>query len=247
MPEGACCCCCDGVQVHMDGARLPNAVEALGVSAADMTWRCGVDTLSLGATKGGTLAAEAVVLFGEATVGGGGGGMVAGSDGHELLALARRRKRAGHELSKSRFVGAQLQAFFGEVGGVRLWERSAAHANSTGAQLGRALLGAAGGAERGAGASPIDVRLQHPLQTNQVFLSVASDGAGRAAVRRLCSRVGAVPWESTDRARLCVRLVTAFDTTPEEIEQAGAALVGSDGDDDDDDDDDDDEHPTTPS
>ncbi len=49
--------------VHMDGARFANAVEFLGCSPADVTWRAGVDVLSFGATKNGALAAEAVVFF----------------------------------------------------------------------------------------------------------------------------------------------------------------------------------------
>ncbi len=52
-----------GVSVHMDGARLANAVVALGCTPAEITWEAGVDVLALGTTKGGTLAAEAVVFF----------------------------------------------------------------------------------------------------------------------------------------------------------------------------------------
>src|SRR5215470_14372800 len=52
-----------GMMVHMDGARFANAVARLGVTPAEATWRAGVDVLSFGATKGGALAAEAVVFF----------------------------------------------------------------------------------------------------------------------------------------------------------------------------------------
>ena len=38
--------------VHMDGARFANALVRLNASPAQMTWRSGVDVLSLGATKG---------------------------------------------------------------------------------------------------------------------------------------------------------------------------------------------------
>src|SRR4029453_5295874 len=55
-----------GLRVHMDGARFANAVAALGCSPADLTWRCGVDVLSLGATKTGAINAEAVIVFDEA-------------------------------------------------------------------------------------------------------------------------------------------------------------------------------------
>ena len=52
-----------GLRVHMDGARFANAVAALGCSPAELTWRAGVDVLSLGATKNGAINAEAVVVF----------------------------------------------------------------------------------------------------------------------------------------------------------------------------------------
>ena len=59
---------------HMDGARFANALENLGVSPAEMTWRCGVDILSFGATKNGAMCAESIVYFEQAEGGGGGGG-----------------------------------------------------------------------------------------------------------------------------------------------------------------------------
>ena len=52
-----------GMQLHVDGARIANAAAALGCSLADLTSACGVDALSLGATKNGGLGAEAVVLL----------------------------------------------------------------------------------------------------------------------------------------------------------------------------------------
>src|SRR4029450_3826407 len=52
-----------GMSVHMDGARIANALARLNASPAQATWMAGVDVLSFGATKGGALAAEAVVLF----------------------------------------------------------------------------------------------------------------------------------------------------------------------------------------
>ena len=80
--------------VHMDGARLANALATLDCAPADLTWRAGVDVLSFGATKNGAMAAEAVVFFN--------------------LDLARefelRRKRAAHLFSKMRYLSAQLLA-----------------------------------------------------------------------------------------------------------------------------------------
>lgn len=98
-----------GMGVHMDGARFANAVAALGVEPAEITWRAGVDILSFGATKNGCWCAEAVVLFDPARV--------------EDFAYAH--KRAGQLFSKSRFVAAQFQGYFD--GGH--WLDNARHAN----------------------------------------------------------------------------------------------------------------------
>lgn len=105
----AAVCRAQGWGLHMDGARLANALAATGVSPADLTWKAGVDALSLGLTKTGALMAEAVVLFGET--------------GRE--ALPYLRKRAGHLLSKHRLASAQALALL--EGG--LWLKLAAHAN----------------------------------------------------------------------------------------------------------------------
>jgi threonine aldolase len=83
------------LKLHMDGARFANALAALGCSPADATWRSGVDALSFGATKGGALAAEAVIFFNR----------------NDEADFPFRRKRSGHLLSKLRFVSAQLEAY----------------------------------------------------------------------------------------------------------------------------------------
>ncbi|HJN04475.1 MAG TPA: beta-eliminating lyase-related protein [Alphaproteobacteria bacterium] len=108
-----------GLGVHLDGARLANAVVHLGCSFADITWRAGVDAVSFGATKNGALAAEALILF----------------DPDLAASLPFRRKRGGHLLSKMRFVSAQLEAYL--AGG--LWRRNAAHANAMAARLAEGL------------------------------------------------------------------------------------------------------------
>src|SRR5207253_470174 len=44
-----------GLAVHMDGARLGNALARMNASLAEATWKAGVDALSFGATKAGAL------------------------------------------------------------------------------------------------------------------------------------------------------------------------------------------------
>jgi threonine aldolase len=104
-----------GLRVHMDGARLANAIDFLDCEPADVTWRAGIDVLSFGATKNGALAAEAVVFF----------------DPLLVRDFELRRKRAGHLLSKSRYAAAQLLTYV-ESG---LWRTHAARANRLAQQL----------------------------------------------------------------------------------------------------------------
>lgn len=113
-----------GLPVHMDGARWSNAAAALGRSPAEMTWRAGVDVLSLGGTKAGLMGAEAVVFFAP-----------------ERAAQARlRRARMGLCLSKQRYLGAQIAAWL-EDG---LWREVAQRANAAAARLAEGLAGRAG-------------------------------------------------------------------------------------------------------
>jgi len=86
------------MKLHMDGARFANALVGLGCTPAELTWKCGVDVLSFGATKNGALAAEAVIFF-----------MPKDARDFEY-----RRKKSGHLLSKMRFVSAQLEAYLAD-------------------------------------------------------------------------------------------------------------------------------------
>ncbi|ARJ70481.1 threonine aldolase family protein [Paracoccus contaminans] len=108
-----------GMAVHVDGARFANAVAATGASPAALTWRAGVDALSLGGTKNGCLALEAVVFF----------------DPARAQDFAFRRMRAGHLWSKHRFLAAQALAWL--EGG--LWLDLARHANAAAAELAAGL------------------------------------------------------------------------------------------------------------
>lgn len=108
-----------GLNVHMDGARFANALVALDTSPAEMTWKSGIDVLTLGGTKNGCLAAEAVVFFNPELV----------------QAFPFLHKRAGQLLSKMRFVSAQLEAYVSNG----VWQRNARHANAMAARLSKGL------------------------------------------------------------------------------------------------------------
>ena len=183
-----------GLGLHMDGARLANAVAHLGCTPAQITWRAGVDILSFGATKGGALAAEAIVVFGD----GPGDG-----PGDELCReIEYRRKRGGHLLSKMRYCSAQLEAYIeGD-----LWLRLAGHANKMAKRLSDGLADLPGST------------LAHPTQANEVFITwpepliaaLLEDGFG-------FHRWGDRKTSST------VRLVTCFETTAEAVDTLIAA------------------------
>jgi threonine aldolase len=115
----ALCDAARGARVHMDGSRFANAVAALGCAPSDLTWRAGVDILSLGATKNGAMCAEVIVVFRK-----------------ELAAaLVPHWHRSGHRLSKMRFLSAQLEAYFTDD----LWLRNARRANAAAARLSEGL------------------------------------------------------------------------------------------------------------
>jgi threonine aldolase len=111
----------EGLRVHMDGARLANAVATLGCSPADATWRAGIDVLSFGATKNGAMCADAVVVFDPALAG----------------ELRYRAQRAGQILSKMRFLSCQLLAAVADG----LWLRLARDANRAARRLADGLAG----------------------------------------------------------------------------------------------------------
>ena len=111
-----------GLPVHMDGARFANALARMNACPAEATWKAGVDVLSFGATKGGAMAAEAVVFFDRAR----------GAD------MPERRKRGGHLVSKHRFLAAQFEAFLADD----LWLRLARHANAMADRLAAGLAAA---------------------------------------------------------------------------------------------------------
>jgi threonine aldolase len=169
-----------GLRLHMDGARFANAVAYLGCDPADVTWRAGVDALSFGFTKNGAMNAEALVLFDPA-----------------LAEEARiRRKRAGHLLSKGRFVAAQLLAMLeGD-----LWLENARTANEAAQILARS-------------AGP---RLLCPVQANELFVRLS---AAEAASLR------AQGFDFYDWGEGAARLVTSWHHGAADVEPLAAAIA----------------------
>jgi threonine aldolase len=108
-----------GLALHLDGARIANALATTGESLADATWRSGVDAMSFGFVKNGGLNAEALILFKP-----------------ELAdEIAVRRKRAGHLQSKGRYLAAQILALLEND----LWLENARAANAAAQTLATAV------------------------------------------------------------------------------------------------------------
>lgn len=184
-----------GLRCHLDGSRFGNAIVALGCSAAAMSWQAGFDALSFGATKNGALACEAVLMFDPALA----------------ASLPFQRKRAGHTLSKSRLLGAQMAAYL-EDGH---WRDNARHANAMAARLATGLAALPG------------VRQPWPTQANEVFAVVPA----ALAARWREAGIVCADWASRGlpegfaiaAGQRFVRLVTSYATTPEQIDAVLAA------------------------
>jgi len=169
-----------GFALHMDGARLANALATTGESLADVTWRAGVDALSVGFVKNGGLNAEALIIF------------------RTELAdeIAVRRKRAGHLLSKGRYLAAQLLAMLDGD----LWLDNARASNTAATALSRAAPD----------------RLVYPVEANEVFLRATADEA---------KRLRGQGFDFYDWGPGEIRLVTSWDQQGEALERLAAAIA----------------------
>ena len=166
------------LNIHMDGARFANALTSLNCTPAEMTWKSGIDVLSFGATKNGCLAAEAIIFFKKDLVGN----------------IAFLMKRAGHLLSKMRFVSAQLDAYISN----NLWLKNAKHANYMAQMLSEGLT------------KYNSVKIVYPTEANEVFAKFP-----RNMIDHLNSegyKINENEWDSQ-----AVRLVTAWNTKTSEI------------------------------
>jgi threonine aldolase len=180
-----------GMGLHMDGARFANALAKLGGEAADITWKAGVDVLSFGATKNGTLACEAVVFF----------------DLGKADDFAFRRKRAGQTLSKGRFLGAQMVAYLEH----EHWLTLATHANGMAQRLSTGL----------AALPSVTIAWPTEINEVFAVLPVAADQALKAqGVRYHEWQARCLPEPFPHGSEhVFVRLVTSFASKADEIDR----------------------------
>lgn len=173
------------VPVHMDGARFANAIATLGCAPADITWRAGVDVLAFGGTKNGAMAAEMIVVFRK-----------------ELAQqIEPRWQRAGHRLSKMRFLSAQFEAYLTDD----LWLRNARHANDAARTL----------------ASRIPAEVLRPVEANVVFVRLDANVA--ASLREK----GFLFYDWPLFGEGVVRLVTGFDTTDADLDALCTSIIAA--------------------
>ena len=164
---------------HMDGARFANAIAFTGADPADMTWRAGVDVLSFGFVKNGGMNAEALIFF----------------DPARAEAVPRLRKRAGHLLSKGRYLAAQILALLDND----LWLTNARAAN-----VGAAALARAAGD-----------RLIFPVEANELFLRMTAEESATLQTQGF----DFYEWAPGE-----VRLVTSWDQDMDAVAKLATAI-----------------------
>jgi threonine aldolase len=169
-----------GLALHLDGARLANALVSTGDDLADMTWRAGVDALSFGFVKNGGLNAECMILF--------------RTDLADEVAV--RRKRAGHLLSKGRYLAAQLLAMLDGD----LWLENARAANEAAQSLAKAAPS----------------RLVYPVEANEIFLRVSVEEV---------EGLRGLGFDFYDWGPGEIRLVTSWNQQGEALDRLASAIA----------------------
>ncbi|PRC44175.1 threonine aldolase [Mycobacterium sp. ITM-2017-0098] len=160
-----------GLLVHVDGARVANAIAALGVSPLEAVGDA--DIVSVGGTKNGLLFGDAVLVRRPEHF-----------DGIHFV-----QKQIGHLASKHRFIAAQFTALFADG----LWLQTAAHANAMARRLSTGLeslgLQLASPAESNEIFVKLDTGIHRALAEHYV---VHQPDLGEPVVRFVCS------WSTTE-------------------------------------------------
>jgi len=187
-----------GMRVHMDGARFANAIAHLGCTPAELTWKAGVDVLCLGATKDGALGVEAVIFF----------------DAQQAENFQYLVKRSGQLVSKSRWLGAQMEAWLQNG----LWLDLARAANQKASELADVLLDVPG------------VHVVWRPEANSVFAVLSAEVHARlqaaGAVYYDWPRYSLPAGQHIKSDDVYVRFVTSFRTSSSNIESLRKAAIG---------------------
>ena len=174
----------NNLYLHMDGARFSNAlVYQELISPAQATWKVGVDCLSLGATKNGAMAAELIIFFNKTLA----------SEAQKII------KQTGHVIPKTRFISAQLNAWFKDD----LWLELAKSANENALYLRNKL------------SEFNDFKFLYPTQGNEVFVKMTDLSYQNILKLNIIPNL----WNKIDKDHLVVRFVTSFETTSSQIDE----------------------------
>ena len=170
--------------LHMDGARFSNAIAFQeDLSPAELTWKIGVDCLSLGATKNGAMAAEVIIFFNT-----------------KLAKEAKNKiKQTGHLLPKTRFISAQLNAWFKND----LWIDLAKLANKKAVYLSEKLT------------KLKQFELLYPTQGNEVFFKIKKITYEEIIKLKIIPNL----WHKIDEDSVVIRFVTSFETEQSSLDQ----------------------------
>ena len=185
-----------GLLLHLDGARLSNAAAALGLSFKEFTTDLGVDLVSLGGTKIGALAAEAVIVTNAST-----------EQGKALAeAMPFLRKTSMQLASKMRFFSAQLISLFENNAAVAI--ENAKNANAMANRLYEGVLAIA--------ARHPEVIVRNKAEANAVFPELPEKVANQ-----IMADYRFYVW---NQATGQVRWMCSWDTTQEDVDGILAAL-----------------------
>lgn len=185
-----------GIPVHLDGARLANALAKDGCTPAEMTWKAGVDAVSFGGTKNGLLGVEAVVFF----------------DPDKAWEFELRRKRGGHLFSKHRYLSAQMDAYLTDG----LWMELAVKSNTVASRL-AAGLAASPHAEL---LHPVDANMLF------VEISVTAHKRARAGGAIYYLLADEALLDGPDDSMIPARLVCSWSTNNADVDQFLALING---------------------
>ncbi len=188
-----------GLLLHLDGARISNAAAALGMTFKQFTTDAGVDLVSLGGTKIGALAAEAVIVTDASS-----------ARGRELAeAMPFLRKTSMQLASKMRFMSAQLIALFENQAELAI--NNALHANAMASRLYDGVVRIA--------ASHPEISVENPAEANAVFPVLPA-----WLTERLQGEYRFYVWNQETGQ---VRWMCAWDTTVEDVDGLLAKLEES--------------------
>jgi threonine aldolase len=178
-------CAANGLRVYLDGARVANAVAHLGCDLASLAQY--VDVFSFGGTKNGAMGVEALVVMSPS----------------DTASAAYLRKQQMQLVSKTRYLGAQLDALLRDD----LWHRNAANANAMASRLATGL------------ASIPEVEVVYPVEADAVFARLSPE------------HIAALQKEWTfhvwDERASVVRWMTAFDTQESDVDEFLAAIAAA--------------------